>query len=226
MDLILLYHPLASFCHKVQIALYEAGTPFTGEVIRFGDPGDQAALLERWPVGKMPVLRDERRDATVPESSIIIEYLQQHYPGPAPLLPADADAARETRLWDRFFDQYVQVPMQKIVGDRLRAQDERDARGVADAQATLDTAYAMLELRLAGREWVVGDDFSMADCAAAPALFYAGIVHPFPGGHTSLAAYFDRLMARPSVAQTYREARPYFDSFPFKQDIPARFLRD
>lgn len=224
MDLLLYYHPLASFCHKVLIALYQQGSGFRGELVEPGNPASREPLLDIWPVGKMPVLHDVRRGAVVPESSIIIEYLDQHYPGEVPLVPADPDAARETRLWDRFFDLYVQQPMQKFVGDRLRGEHERDPRGVAEAAATLDTAYAMLENRLAGREWVVADAFSLADCAAAPALFYAGIVRPFPREYGHLIRYFDRLMACPSVRRTYDEARPYFHLFPYLDAMPEHLL--
>ncbi|WP_316977990.1 glutathione S-transferase family protein [Shumkonia mesophila] len=224
MSLTLHYHPLASFCHKVLIALYEAQTPFTAHVVDLMDGGARAHFLDLWPVGKIPVLRDEARDATVPETTIIIEYLDRHYPGPRPLLPADEDARLETRLWDRFFDAYVHAPMQAVVGDRLRPEEARDPTGIAAARATLATAYGMIEKRMAERTWAVGEDFSLADCAAAPALFYAGIVAPFPAGHALLAAYFERLLARPSFARVLTEARPYFAMFPFKDDMPARFL--
>nr|WP_295382231.1 glutathione S-transferase family protein [Pseudoxanthomonas sp.] len=224
MDLLLYYHPLASFCHKVLIALYEQGNAFRGELVEPGNPASRAPLLDIWPVGKMPVLHDVRRGVAVPESTVIIEYLDQHHPGEVALIPADPDAARETRLWDRFFDLYVQQPMQKFVGDRLRGEQERDPRGVAEAAATLDTAYAMLEAHLAGREWAVAGEFTMADCAAAPALFYAGIVRPFPRGCDHLAGYFDRLMARPSVRRTYDEARPYFHLFPYRDAMPEHLL--
>lgn len=219
MALILFYHPLASFCHKVLIALYENGTPFEGEIIRHDLPGDRAALLEAWPVGKMPVLRDEARNMTVPESTLVIEYADTHYPGAAPLIPRDADQAIQARLWDRFFDNYVQVPMQKHVADRLRPQEQRDAYGVAEATTTLDTAYAMLEKHLAERQWMLGDAFTLADCAAAPALFYAGVVHPFPAQVRNLQTYFDRLMARPSVRRTLQEARPFIQYFPYRQEM-------
>jgi len=225
MDLVLYYHPLASFCHKVLIALYEHGTPFEGVIVRHENADSLGAFLEVWPVGKMPVLRDVRRGAVIPESSIVVEYLDQHYPGPRPMLPTEPEAALQVRLWDRFFDHYVHQPVQKVVIDRLRGEGEHDARGVADALATLDSAYAMLEKQLAGREWIAGDTFSLADCSASPALFYAGIVHPFPTGFTALAAYFECLMARPSVRRTYHEARPYFDLFPYRERIPARFLQ-
>jgi glutathione S-transferase len=225
MSLTLHQHPLASFCHKVLIALYENGTAFESHLVDLGDPDARAAFCELWPLGKMPVLRDHARDRTVPETTVIIEYLQQHYPGAQPLLPQDPDECLDVRLWDRFFDLYLQAPVQKIVVDRIRPQESRDPHGVAEAQATLATAYDLLESRLRGRRWACGEDFSLADCAAAPALFYAGIVAPFPPGHTHLAAYFERLVARPSVRRTIAEARPYFPIFPFVDAMPTRFLQ-
>jgi glutathione S-transferase len=225
MALALYSHPLASFCHKVLIALYENGTPFTGHVVDLADKDAKAAFLDLWPVGKIPVLHDDDRDRTIPETSIIIEYLDQHYPGPRSLLPNKESERLEVRLWDRFFDLYVQVPMGKVVTDRLRADGEHDLRGVADARFTLGTAYEMIDRRMANRTWVVGERFSLADCAAAPALFYATIVRPFPESHERLAAYFNRLMDRPSVKRVIAEARPYFHLFPYKESIPIRFLQ-
>jgi glutathione S-transferase len=169
MSLTLYSHPLASFCHKVLIALYENGTPFHAETVDLGNPGSAAAHMERWPVGKMPVLHDSTAGRTIPETSIIIEYLQEAYAGPLRLLPDEPDARLETRLWDRFFDLYVNVPMAKIVTDRIRPEGQSDPFGVDEARATLTTAYAMIEKRMAGRDWVVSDDFTLADCAAAPA---------------------------------------------------------
>jgi len=208
----------------VLIALYEKGTPFEARTVDLGDAGARAGLAALWPLGKIPVLRDEERGATIPETSIIIEYVERHYPGAAPLFPEDPDARLEARLWDRIYDQYVQGPLQKIVIDRIRPEDGRDPAGVAEARAALATAYAMIERRMAGRTWAAGEAFGLADCAAAPALFYTGIVEPFPPGHSNLAAYFERLMARPSVARVIAEARPYFPMFPFNEAIPARFL--
>ena len=226
MTLTLYHHPLASFCHKVLIALYENGTPFKSVIVDLGNVKSRAELFALWPLCKIPVLRDEHLGRTLPETSIIIEHLEQHYPGARPLLPHDETLRLETRLWDRFFDLYVQVPMQKIVADRLRPEGEKDPRGLSEAHATLRTAYAMLDQRMNGKTWAAGEAFSMADCAAAPALFYAGIVSPFAREYTNAAAYFDRLAARPSFARTLAEARPYFQLFPFKDDIPARFLSD
>lgn len=225
MSLHLYSHPLASFCHKVLIALYENDTPFQAHLVDLGNPDGKADFLELWPVGKMPVLRDEARGRTVPETSVIIEYLQRHHPGPRALLPADEDARLDVRLWDRFFDLYVQTPMQRIVAEELRGAHEKDPRGVADARATLAVAYAMIE-RQAERVWICGDDFTLADCAAAPALFYAAIVAPFPPQHPRLQAYYERLMERASVRRTLAEARPYFPMFPLRERIPPRFLQD
>ncbi|MDX0639786.1 glutathione S-transferase family protein [Sinorhizobium medicae] len=224
MTLTLYLHPLASFCHKVLVALYEAGTSFTPQIVDFGDPSEHARYLEVWPVGKIPVLHDDARGRTVPESSVIIEYLDQHYPGEQPLIPRDEALALEARLWDRFFDLYVQVPMQKIVTDTLRASGENDGRGVADAQAALASAYDLAERHFHDRLFAVGEDFSIADCAAAPALFYAAIVVPFDDTHPNLAAYFERLLARASFQRALAEARPYFPLFPYRDAIPPRFL--
>jgi glutathione S-transferase len=224
MPLTLYYHPLASFCHKVLLALYEKGTAFEPHLVDLGDPTSNAEFLALWPVGKIPVLHDEARGQTIPETSIIIEYLDRHYPGPARLIPDAPDAALEARLWDRFFDHYVSVPMQKIVTDRLRPDGQADLLGVADARNTLATAYGMIERRMAARQWAGGDAFGIADCSAAPALFYAGIVQPFGETHPGVASYFDRLADRPSFLRVLREARPYFDFFPMREAIPERFL--
>jgi glutathione S-transferase len=143
----LFYHPLASFCHKVLMALYENGTPFERELVDLMDAESRARYLDRWPIGKMPILFDEESGRTIPESSIIIEYLDQHYPGANPLLPEGDSQRLDVRLWDRFFDLYVQTPMQKIVGDRLRSDNEHDPRGVTDAKASLQAAYDMIERR-------------------------------------------------------------------------------
>lgn len=224
MALVLYLHPLASFCHKVLIALYENDVDFRAETVDFGDPGSAAALLEKWPVGKIPVLHDDTRNRMVPETSIIIEYLQQHHPGPVPLLPEDREARLEARLWDRFFDLYVSAPMQRIVTDRLRPESDRDAIGVADARRTLDTAYAMIDAQVAAAPWAIGEPFTVADCAAAPGLFFASVVQPFGEKQVHLGRYFERLLERPSVRRTLAEARPYFPMFPYYDAMPERFL--
>jgi glutathione S-transferase len=217
-------HPLASFCHKVLIALYENDVPFRAVTIDLGDPGAAAVLLARWPVGKIPVLHDGDRGQVVAETSIIIEYLQEHYPGAVPMLPDDPEALLDARLWDRFFDLYVSQPMQKIVTDRIRPEGSNDAFGVAEARRTLDTAYAMIDRRMADREWACGAAFGIADCSAVPGLFFASIVHPFAAGQENLAAYFERLLARPSIQRVLAEARPWFAMFPYRDAMPKRFL--
>jgi glutathione S-transferase len=214
-------HPLASYCWKVLIALYEAGTPFRPVQIN-GIPRDNKAYAELWPIAKMPLLQDG--EFVLPETSIIIDYLQAYHPGAAVLIPTDGDAAREVRLWDRFFDLYVQTPMQKFVSDRMRPADAKDPVGVNEARATLDTAYALLDRRMAERTWAAGEAFSMADCAAMPALFYAEAVHPYRTACPALAAYFERLVARPSVRRVIREAQPWLQYFPFVDALEPRFL--
>ena len=225
MALILHYHPLASFCHKVLVALYENETPFDGQIVDFGDQAASEKFFNLWPVGKIPVLRDEGRDRTIPETSIIIEYLSRYYPGPVALLPDDPELNLEARLWDRFYDLYVNTPMQKIVTDRLRPIGLNDPHGVAEAEATLASAYGMIEQRMTDRRWAIGEAFSIADCAAAPALFYAETVLPFSNSHRFVAAYFDRLHERPSFLRTIEEAQPYFNLFPLREAIAPRFLR-
>jgi glutathione S-transferase len=226
MALTLYQHPLASFCHKVLIALYENDTPFTAFTVDLADPDSSAPLLARWPVGKIPVLEDAARGEVVAETSIIIEYLDRHHPGPVALLPAGADAARTVRLWDRFFDLYVQGPMQKVVIDRLRPPGRNDPQGVEEAMATLGVAYGMLETQLGDAGWATGSAFNMADCAAAPALFYAQTVRPFAQEYPRIAAYFERLLGRPSFQRVLREARPYFANFPLRDALEPRFLSD
>ena len=214
MSLTLFMHPLSSFCHKALIALYENQTRFEARSIDFGNPASRAELQAVWPMTKFPVLQDHASGKIVPESTIIIEYLDQHYPGTVRFIPRDADLAREVRYYDRILDAYVHLPMQKIVGDRLRAADSKDPVGVEDAKKTLRTSYALLDQTLRGDRWIVGNEFTLADCAAAPALFYANKVLPFTSEFKNIAAYFERLLQRPSYARTLQEAEPYLKMFP------------
>ena len=214
MSLTLYMHPLASFCQKVLIAFYENDTPFEPRIVDLADETSRAEFLKIWPIGRMPVLRDEARDRTIPESSIIIEYLAQHYPGKMQLVPTDADLARQTRFRDRFYDLYVQEPMQKIVTDRLRPAGKNDPHGVEQAKGLLQAAYGLIEHDMSTKTWAMGDAFSIADCAAAPALFYADLVLPFADTCPNTAAYLRRLMERPSFARVVREAEPYRALFP------------
>ena len=213
MTMMLYAHPFASYCQKALIALYEKRLTF--EYRRVGQPGEDGAMAELrqlWPFGKFPVLVDDGRPLI--EASIIIEHLDLHYPGPVRLIPEQGDSALEVRFWDRFFDNYVHAPMQAIVGDALRPDGQHDPVGVRQSRETLEIAYAWLEKRLAGREWVCGDGFSLADCAAAPALFYADWGHPIADGLPEVRAYRARLNARPSFARAIDEARPYRSFFP------------
>jgi glutathione S-transferase len=224
MTLTLHCHPLASFCHKVLIALYENETPFTFIRVDLGDQRSSADFRRLWPLAKMPVLRDEARDFTVAESTAIIEYLDAHYPAGRRFIPRHADGAWQTRLMDRIFDHYVHEPMQKIVTDRLRPAGHDDAYGVEQAKRQLYDAYRFIEVHLQEKTWAIGEDFTLADCSAAPALFYANTVAPFEPAQQRLAAYLNRLMARPSYARVLREAEPYFNLFPLPQK-PALAMR-
>jgi glutathione S-transferase len=213
MSLTLHYHPLSSSCWKVLIALYENDTPFTPNLVDLGNASERAALLKLWPIGKFPVLRDDATDRTIPETSIIIEYLDNQYPGRTRFIPADGKLALQTRLRDRFYDLYVHSPMQKIVGDRLRPQSSKDPHGVEEAKARLQSCYGMIDKEVANKTWAMGEAFTLADCAAAPALFYANKLVPFDT-HRNVAAYLDRLQARPCFARVIKEAEPYFAMFP------------
>jgi glutathione S-transferase len=212
MSMKLYAHPFSSYCQKVLIALYENDTPFE---LRMLAPGDERAAAEHealWPLKRMPVLVDDGR--TVVEASIIIEHLGLYHPGPVRLIPEDPQGALEVRMMDRFFDNYVMTPMQKMVVDSIRAAENRDRQGVAEARELLDTAYRWLDDAMTGREWAAGDSFSLADCAAAPALFYADWAHPIDGAFADVHAYRRRLLARPSFARAVDEARPYRILFP------------
>ncbi|MBI1181974.1 MAG: glutathione S-transferase family protein [Alphaproteobacteria bacterium] len=220
MSLVLHYHPLSSFSQKVATALYENGAPFEARIVDLMDPAARAEYLKLSPMGKIPILQDGER--AIVETSVQIEYLDRRYPGRHPLLPADPEARLEARLWDRLFDLYVEVPMQKIVSDRLRPVGEHDPRGVADARAGLKSAYTMIDAHMAGRTWAAGDGFSIADCAAAPGLLFAGVIEPFDA-HAHLAAYFERLLARPSYRRALAEAQPFLQYFPFYDAMPVRF---
>jgi glutathione S-transferase len=198
------------------IALYDNATPFTYRLV--GDAAAWAELESLWPIKKFPLLRDG--EVTIVESTIIVEYLMRRYPGPMRMIPVNDDAALAVRFLDRFFDNYVMSPMQTLVSDRMRTQSERDAKGVADARKMLDVAYGWLEERLAPRAWASGDTFSLADCSAAPALFYADWVHPLGDRFPAVLGYRGRVLARPSVARVVAEARPFRHLFP--QGAPDR----
>jgi glutathione S-transferase len=212
MTLELYMHPLSSYCHKALIALYENDVAFDPVII---DRSTVEDFKKLWPIGKFPLLRDVRRDHLIPESTIIIEYLDLHYPGKVKLLPGDPDRARQVRMRDRFFDLYLHAPMQKYPGDWLRPSGNRDPYGVEEAKRAYRIALDMLESELVGKTWVMGEEFTMADCAAAPALYYGERFYgPFRVSHPVTMAYLDRLMARSSYARVLQEAKPYLHLLP------------
>jgi len=213
MRLELYLHPLSSYCHKVLIALYENEVPFEPKLV--DDPVVFSELKHLWPMGRFPLLRDASRGVTVPESTVIIEYLGRHYPGPVKLLPDDPDRALHVRLADRFFDNFLHTPMQKFPLESMRPADQRDAYGLEEAKALYRRALDRFESEIAGRVWAMGDDFTLADCAAAPPLFYGNrFFGPFRKSHPRAMAYLDRLTARPSYARALREAEPYMHLLP------------
>jgi glutathione S-transferase len=220
---VLHYHPLSSYCQKVLIALDELCIEADKRLLNLGDAAERAAYLALWPTGKMPLLVDQGRP--VPETSIIIEHLQRHHAGGGrTLIPQDADDALQVRLWDRLFDLYVMTPMQVCTADLLRPEGQRDALGLARAREGLSSAYAWIDRHLEGRTWAAAGAFSLADCAAAPALFYAVTYEPLAPQHKNLVAYFDRLMERPSVARTIESARPFFKYYPGRSGLSRRFF--
>jgi glutathione S-transferase len=209
---ILYGHPFASFVWKPLIALYERDVAFTFRIVDPDHPENQARIAELSPTGQFPALVDG--DMEIVQSNSVIEYLDLYHGDGAPMVPSNPREALEARMMTDVFDDYVQAPMQQIVGDTLRAQGEKDSRGVARARALLDRCYEWLDRRMQGREWSVGGRFTIADCAAAPALFYSDWVHPIPNDRSALSAYRARLLSRPSVARVVDEARPYRHFFP------------
>lgn len=216
MSLTLHFHPLASFCWKALIALYETATPFEQVIVNHGDEASLSAFKTVWPLAKMPVLVDDARGCTVAESTIVVEYLDANYPGASPLIPRDPDYAWQVRMWDRLFDHYVHEPMQKVVIDRLRPQGANDTMGVEQARTQLREIYGFIERSLETAPLMTGG-FTLADCSAAPALFYGDTVEPVGQGHPKLSAYLDRLMARASFARVLAEAEPFFEMFPLER---------
>jgi glutathione S-transferase len=210
MSLALYAHPFSSYSQKVLIALYENELAFTYRSLE--DPAANAERAALWPLGTFPVLVDAGR--TVVESTIIIEHLALHHPGPVPLLPSDPRVALEVRFMDRFFDNHVMTPMQKPVFQALRKDAGRTREAVEEARKALEVSYAWLERVMKARTWAAGEAFGMADCAAAPSLFYADWVHPIGEAYPAVRAYRARLLARPSYARAVEEARPYRKYFP------------
>jgi glutathione S-transferase len=205
-------HPFASYCWKALIALYERDVPF--ERVQVDDEADRARLAELWPMASMPVLVDEAAGIALPESTIVVEYLDRFGNAP-PLIPTEPEAALRARLWDRVIDGRVQTPMQKIVLDNLRPEGTGDRHGVEEARADLDRIYPVLDEQLRGNDWLAGADFTLADCSAAPGLFYARAVRRWDeDGLADLTRYYEALVARPSVARVIDEARPFRPNFP------------
>ncbi len=209
MTLTLYAHPFSSYCQKVLMALWENDLPFDYRNLETPGVADELAAL--WPLRKFPVLVDDGK--TVVETSIIIEYLDQQYPGAVRFLPA-GNAALEVRLMDRFLDNYVMDATSKPVAEALKGEGGRKEEAMSEARVALDSAYAWLEGRLAKRTWAAGEDFTMADCAAAPSLFYADWVHQIAPTFPRLRDYRAQLLSRPSFARAVEEARPYRHYFP------------
>ncbi|MFL5259545.1 MAG: glutathione S-transferase family protein [Hyphomicrobiales bacterium] len=205
-------HPFSSYSQKALIAFYENGTPFEFKLLSREDERLGAEFAALWPIKRFPVLVDQGR--TILEASIIIEYLDLHHPGPVRFVPDDPRRALEVRMLDRFFDNYISTPQQKIVLDSIRAPGERDGAGVAEARSMLETAYAWLDHRMEGRMWATDAGFSLADCGAAPFLFYADWTHPIRQNFANVRSYRERLLGRPSFARAVDEARPYRPLFP------------
>ena len=217
MTLTLYGHPFSSFTEKVLTALYEAEAPFAFRIFGRDDPEAAAEWEKLSPTKRFPVLVDGGR--TLIETSIIIEHLALTWPGAAPLVPADPAAALEVRLWDRVFDTYVMNPMLSLAYNEARPDDAKDAFGARQLRGQLSSAYAWLDgVAAAGRPWAAGDSFSLADCAAAPALLFAHWAHPIPEALKHLHAYRRRLQERPSFARVIEAARPYRAAFPFPTD--------
>ncbi|MEO6968677.1 MAG: glutathione S-transferase family protein [Rhodanobacteraceae bacterium] len=206
-------HPFSSYTQKALIAFYENAIPFDFLMLSPEHPDIQAQFERLWPIERFPLLVDGER--AVMEASIIIEYLQVNHPGPVRLIPHDPQAALDVRMLDRFFDNYLHAPLQRIVANALRPEIDRDRYGVDQARKLLDTAYAWLDQRMTNREWAADDAFTLADCAAAPALFYADWTHNIDASSfPNVIAYRQRLLARPSFARAVCEARPYRKLFP------------
>lgn len=214
MTFTLYMHPLSSFCHKVLIALYESSIPFESEVIDLGNAAARDEYRKVWPFAKFPVLHDASRARTIPESTMIIEYLARHHAGPVKLVPDEPEQAWQVRATDRFYDLHLHAPMQKVVLDRLRPADGHDPIGVEAAKQEIRTALEIVNTELASRRWAAGDQFSMADCAAGPPLFFTNIMLPLANEYPHVNAYLDRLTKRPSYARTLAEAQPYLSWFP------------
>jgi len=214
MSLTLYLHPLSSYCHKVLIALYENAIPFAPHIVDLGDPVTRDEFKKVWPFAKFPVLRDEGGGRTGSESTAIIQDPARHYPGPSKLIPGDPELAAQARAGDRFYDLHLHVPMQKVVGDKLRPANGHDPLGVDQAWEQMRTALRIADGEMATRRWAIGEHFTMADCAAGPPLFFTNRMMPLAKEFPHVSAYLDRLTKRPSYARALAEAQPYIHMFP------------
>jgi glutathione S-transferase len=203
-------HPISSYTWKVLIALYENATPFESITV---DQNTYADFIAKWPMGKFPILLDGDRGRMVTETSVIIEYLDAYYPGRTRFIPQDLEAALEVRRWDRVFD-HLNTTMSKIVTDNIRPEGQRDPYGVAEARRIVRGIYGVVETQLGARDFIVGDGFTLADCSAAPALWYGVRNAPLDGAFPRIAAYLDRLKARPSFARAVKDSAPLFHLYP------------
>ena len=209
---VLYAHPFSSYSQKALTALYENGTDFEYRILDHTDPETLADFAARWPIKRFPILVDG--DRTIVEATTVIEYLGLHYPGPVKLIPDDPDAAIEVRMLDRFFDNYISTPQQKVVFNAIRQEADRDPYGIIEARQMLECSYAWLDRHMEGKEWATGDTFTLADCGAGPFLFYADWTHAIDPVFANVHAYRRRLLARPSFARAVDEGRPYRSYFP------------
>ena len=203
-------HPFSSYTQKVLIALWADATPFDYRMIE--DPENMATLKQHSPFGQFPLIIEDDGTALF-ETTCIIDHLQAHHPGPNKWIP-DGEPGRRARFLDRFFDLHVMNNVQVPVGDKLRPEGTQDPFGVERARARLHTAYDWLEANLGDGPWAAGTQFTLADCAAAPALFYADWVEEIGPSRPKLKAYRARLLAHPTVARAVEEGRPYRHYFP------------
>jgi glutathione S-transferase len=224
--LTLYFDPLATASQKALMALYEMKVAFNAEVVHVLDRYASAAFLAMSPGGVTPVLRDEHVHRTIHDSSVILEYVDRNYPGAIRLLPAGEDLLLQVRMWDRIFESQVDAPAQRLAAERSRGELARDSHGAGDARAVLLGAYNLIERHMLGRTWIAGEHFTLADCAAAPALFYSSIVLPFPATHPELASYAERLIQRPSFRRVLEEMQPWLRHSPFGNAIQARIHTD
>ncbi|MGH6729455.1 MAG: glutathione S-transferase family protein [Sphingomicrobium sp.] len=204
-------HPFSSYTQKVLIALWADETPFEYRVIDPEHPENMEELKRHWPFGQFPLLLDNGRPFA--ESTPIIEHLQAEHGGIHRWIP-DGDIGRKVRFLDRFFDLYIMGNMQVPVLNAIRPEGSRDSFGVEKARSQLNLAYDWLEANLGDGPWAVGEEFTLADCAAAPSLFYADWVEEIGPKRLRLGEYRARLLAHPIVTRAVDEARPYRAFFP------------